>query len=353
MIDLKELANSLSPHRIIELVEGLGVDRYIEKDDCIIFPTICHNADAHEAKMKLYYYKRNKKFHCYTDCGDNFNIFTLFERRYKLLGIEYDFFRDIVLTIAEGTEINSTKDGFVTEYHSDFDEYKKENTEVNISNINPSLLNVYTFYATPEWLNDGISEQTMRDYNIKYSIDENKIIIPHYDVDGNLIGIRGRALNEEDIVVGKYMPVQIEGKIMSHPLGYNVYGLNLVKDNIKRMGMAIVAESEKSCLQYNTMFGLNSNICVAVCGSSLGAYQFELLLRAGAEKVLIAFDKEGTSWEEQEKYYQKLKNFCERYKNKCQTGFIWDSKNLLSLKDSPFDKGKDTFLKLYKGAIWL
>ena len=34
-------------------------------------------------------------------------------------------------------------------------------------------------------------------------------------------------------------------------------------------------------------------------------------------------------------------------------GFIYDSKNLLELKQSPTDRGKETFLKLYKGAIWL
>ena len=40
MIDLKELANNLPPKRIIQLVQNLGADRYIEKDDYIIFPTI-------------------------------------------------------------------------------------------------------------------------------------------------------------------------------------------------------------------------------------------------------------------------------------------------------------------------
>ena len=84
----------------------------------------------------------------------------------------------------------------------------------------------------------------MKQYNIKYSIEQNKIIIPHYDINNNLIGIRGRALNEEDLSIGKYMPVQIEGTIYSHPLMYNLYGLNIVKDNIKKYKMAIVAESE-------------------------------------------------------------------------------------------------------------
>ena len=49
---------------------------------------------------------------------------------------------------------------------------------------------------------------------------------------------------------------------------------------------------------------------------------------------------------EREKYFNKLKSFCERYKNICNMGFIYDTKNLLELKQSPFDRGKDIFKQL-------
>jgi len=353
MSNLSELANSLTPEDIIKLVTELGADRYIETDNYIQFPTICHNVDPSEAKMKLYYYKKNKKFHCYTACGDNFNIFTLFERRYQLLGIEYNFFQDIVLKVKAESKISPITQGFDNKYISTMDKYAKQETIVDIPHLNPSLLNIYTFYATPMWLEDGISEETMRQYNIKFSINENKIIIPHYDVQGYLIGIRGRAINPEDVIKGKYMPVYIEGKIKAHPLGYNLYGLNLVRGNIKRKKIAIVGEGEKLPMQYNTMFGHNENIAVATCGSNLTNYQVDLLIKSGAERILIAYDKEGKDWQEQQEYYKKLYNFCKTYSYKCKMGFIYDSQNLLELKDSPTDRGKETYLKLYKGAIWL
>ena len=44
-IDLKKVEQELTPERIIELVTGLGADRYEEKNDYIIFPTICHNEE--------------------------------------------------------------------------------------------------------------------------------------------------------------------------------------------------------------------------------------------------------------------------------------------------------------------
>jgi hypothetical protein len=76
--------------------------------------------------MKLYYYKDNKKFHCYTDCGDTFNIYTLFERRYQLLGKQYNFYRDIVQVIAEGTEVEDFSKSFFYKYNSDFDKFEKQ-----------------------------------------------------------------------------------------------------------------------------------------------------------------------------------------------------------------------------------
>ena len=105
---IKEIEMSLEPEQIIELVSELGSDRYIEKADYIQFKTICHNINPEEASLKLYYYKKNKRFHCYTDCGDNFGIAELFKRRFELLNKPYNFYQDIVLPIAGKTDF----DGF-------------------------------------------------------------------------------------------------------------------------------------------------------------------------------------------------------------------------------------------------
>ena len=218
--------------------------------------------------------------------------------------------------------------------------------------LDPAILNPFIFYPTQEWLSDGISEEVMKLYNIRYSINENKIIIPHYNYKGNLVGIRGRALNEDS--EAKYMPIISNGNIYKHPLAYNLYGLNMVAGNIKRIGMAIIAEGEKSVLQYDTMFGHHDNICVATCGSSLHDYQINLLICAGARRILLAYDKEGATKKEAENYYSKLRHICNNYKNKIQMGFIQDMDNLLELKDSPTDKGREIFLKLYwKNTVWL
>lgn len=242
-IDLKKLLEEISDERIIEIVTELGSDYYEDKGNYIVFKTICHNENAEDASMKLYYYKQNKKFHCYTDCNENFNLFTLFKKRYELLGVEYNFYKDIVLKIVKGQKIKFISQDFNNPYKTIYHSTKKPN--VKLEKYPERILNLFiTDYAPVEWLDDGINEETMRLYNIRYSIESNKIIIPHYDINNNLIGIRGRNLNKEDIEIGKYMPVQIQDKIYSHPLMFNLYGLNIVKENIKKYKMAIVAESE-------------------------------------------------------------------------------------------------------------
>lgn len=354
MIDLKELQLSLPNEYIIELVSELGSDEYKETDDAIIFKTICHNHSCDDASLKLYYYKKNKMFHCYTECGCNFNIYELFKKRYELLGISYNFYKDIVLKVAQHSKVNEIENGFYDVYKSELERYKPYSIELNLTPVNPNILNTFSIFYTPEWKADGISEAAMETFQIKYSIPQNKIIIPHYNKDNILIGIRGRALNEEDIAIGKYMPVQIGDKIYSHPLGYNLYGLNLNKENIKKRKIAIVFESEKSVLLYETLFGRENNIAVATCGSNFSLYQFKLLKETGAERIIIAFDKEGENWKEKEKYREKLVKLCKRYSNECLMGFITDTKNLIRLKDSPIDRGEKIFKQLYKeGVVWI
>ena len=353
-IDLKQVEQDLTNEDIIRLVTGLGADRYEEKEKCIIFPTICHNVDPADASMKLYYYPHNHKFHCYTDCGENFNIFQLFEKRYELLHKEYDFYHDIILKIVEGKDFSVEEEGFQVKYQSIGDKYVKQQTSIEIEPIPRKLLNVFTFYPTVEWLNDGISVEAMKEFDIRYSISQNRIIIPHDDPDGQLIGIRGRFLNEEDVVNGKYMPVVIEGKMYNHPLGYNLYGLYKNKDNIRRKRFAIAFEGEKSVLQYETMYGRNNNIAVATCGSSLSLYQVKLLAAAGAERILVAYDNPATlEMDEMNKHYMKLKAMCERYKYIAQIGFIFDAKHLLGAKDSPTDRGRSVFEEVIKYSQWI
>ena len=51
-------------------------------------------------------------------------------------------------------------------------------------------------------------------------------------------------------------------------------------------------EGEKSCLLYQSYFGISSDISVACCGSSISSIQLMMLLNAGAEEIVVAFDRQ-------------------------------------------------------------
>ena len=356
MIDLQELQNSLTNDEIITLLTNLGADRYEEKAGYIIFPTICHNIESSEASMKLYYYEDNKVFKCYTECDEAFNIFGLVNKRFTLLGKnrvetreekinENDYtFYDIIRFILNSTQIQVSNG---QEYYKSLSKKYEKNEDPILLNFNKGILNVFSKYYPIEWLQEDISENTMDVFDIRFSKNKNTIIIPHYDLNSNLIGIRGRALDEEEIkYYGKYHPVEIEGIMYSHPLSLNLYGLNIAKDAIKRKKKVIIFEGEKSVLKSYEYYKDNS-IAVASCGSHININQIKLLIKNfDINEIIIALDKEYTNYHEMSDYGIKIKNMCKKYSQYCDFSIIKDKQNILGFKDSPIDRGKQNFESL-------
>lgn len=327
-------------------MKSLGANLVKETETYLIFPTICHNHNANEASSKLYYYKNNHLFYCYTEC-DALNIFQFLKMYYKTRNIEYDWYQDI-LEVVKNCTISKDIHDFSIKREKYSDKYKKQQAP-KLVEYPSELLQIFEKRYPVEWLNDGITRAAMDKFNILYSISQNKIIIPHYDIKGRLIGIRGRALNDWEVEAGaKYMPVQIEGKWYKHPLSLNLYGLNKTRVNIKRTGIVYLFESEKSTLQLEGFNMLNCS--AAVCGSNFNKYQLKLLMKyCRPKEIVICFDKEEKPG--QDKYFNKLYSICEKYKNYCNFSFIYDRENLLDMKDSPTDKGEEVFRQLLKRRI--
>lgn len=348
-VDIKD---SLTPEQIISILQKLGVDRYQDTEKAIIFPTICHNSNISEASMKLYYYKDTKLFHCYTECSDSFDIFELFKRFYQARGISYNFYNDIYYVILNDVKIDIDDfDAFT--YEAQAEKYQRKKKEITLTEYPEGLLNLFVHQYPAEWIEEGITPATMDKYNIRYSISQNKIIIPHYDVHNRLVGIRGRALNPEEAEKGKYKPIWIEGKMYNHPLSLNLYGLNYTKPAIDRSRRVIIFESEKSVLLMDSYFGEENN-SVAICGSSFNKNQLKLLLKyTKAVEFIIALDKEyskiGTK--KSESYFNKIREICQKYNKYGSFYYLADKEGLLREKDSPIDRGPDIFLRLLEKKI--
>lgn len=351
-MNANQVIETLSFTDIKSLLDDLGGEPYEQGDD-LFSRSVCHNP-AHTGKHKLVYYAESKRFHCFSECSCSFNVFGLIERSKNMkFGQAFHYICD-KFNINSGFKIGFGSEKDDTVDMSFFKKFAERPETITINPLDKNILRTYYDYPHMDWINDGISVRAMANFEIKFSINSNQIIIPHFDVSGNLIGVRARNLNEEDIEAGrKYMPVFYKNKILKHPTGGALYGLNKNLESIKQQKTVILFESEKSVLQLAS-FKPDMSIGTALSGSSITDTQIKILISLGIENVVIGTDKEFDEiGSPKEKFYaEKIeKIFVDRLASYFNVFVLWDLDGSLDLKDSPTDKGLETFEKLWKNKI--
>ena len=359
-----EVRKKLGIGQIFELLLEWGGDPAYT-DFGIVSATICHNPPG-EGSRKLYYYSNTDLFHCFTGCANtSFDIFELVVKIASIQwGKEYDL-NDAVRYIAiryglageEELEDDSLIDWKtfnaydrvqsleIKDYHAELKPYD----DIILDRLN------YNVKILP-WLKEGITPEVMTHARIGYFPATAQITIPHFDKDGKFVGLRGRSLCQPDIdMYGKYRPMVINKQQYNHPLGMNLYNLNNSKEQIQIAHKAIIFEGEKSCFLYQSYFGIDNDISVACCGSSISAYQIQLLLDYNVKEIIIAFDRQFQEIGDDEFKHltNNLTKINDRYKNYVDISIIFDKKMITGYKCSPIDCGKDTFLKLWRERIKL
>ena len=359
-----EVRKKLGIGQIFELLLEWGGDPAYT-DFGIVSATICHNPPG-EGSRKLYYYSNTDLFHCFTGCANtSFDIFELVVKIASIQwGKEYDL-NDAVRYIAiryglageEELEDDSLIDWKtfnaydrvqsleIKDYHAELKPYD----DIILDRLN------YNVKILP-WLKEGITPEVMTHARIGYFPATAQITIPHFDKDGKFVGLRGRSLCQPDIdMYGKYRPMVINKQQYNHPLGMNLYNLNNSKEQIQIAHKAIIFEGEKSCLLYQSYFGIDNDISVACCGSSISAYQIQLLLDYNVKEIIIAFDRQFQEIGDDEFKHltNNLTKINDRYKNYVDISIIFDKKMITGYKDSPIDINPDIFLRLWKERIKL
>ncbi len=372
-----DIKMSLTIDQVFEFCEDFGGEPQMSSDGTFfVSKTICHNA-AGEGSHKLYYYDNTKLFFCYTDCGDSFDIYELLVKIKALNGekkiaktkegVQYkrdwnlpeaiDFIARYFNYIND-EEFNTFGSGELLSDWKILERYNESIKEKKVVELAIYDKKILSFLPRPlilPWQKEGISIDIMNSYGIAYNPVNHAIVIPHYDINNNLVGVRERTLIRENEKNGKYKPAIINYKMYNHPLRFNLYNLNNSKDNIKNLKKAIIWEGEKSCLLYASYFGKDNDITVACCGSSLSDYQVQLLLSLGTEEIIIGFDKQFKEAGDKEwiKWTKKLKDLHIKYSRYCQISFLFDNKELLGYKESPIDAGPEIFMQLYKERVFL
>lgn len=73
-LDKELIRSNLNTDDITLILSELGSSSPIfDKEKNPIYTTVCHDGNSH----KLYYYVESKKFHCYSGCQTNYDIYEL------------------------------------------------------------------------------------------------------------------------------------------------------------------------------------------------------------------------------------------------------------------------------------
>lgn len=359
------IKNSLTIEEVKKIVNKLGGDCYFKTNNILICETICHNHIDEEKSHKLYYYSNTKLFKCYTECADTFDIFELLIKVQNLNNPNSEITLIKAVKIIESFLnkrfnyaqffLREEADQLIPKQEKLISK-NKENYEYNFCVYDKKILDFLDKVVVKEWIEEGISANTQQKYNIHFYAPDGQIIIPHYDINGALIGIRGRYL-EDDLceMYGKYRPAYIHQQLYNHPLSFSLYGLDKTHLNISKYKKAIIFEGEKSVMLYDSYFGSKENISVACCGSSISKQQIDLLLKLGVNEIIIALDRQykEVNDEENKKYLINIRKLAAKMIDFCNVSVIYDSEYELDYKDSPIDKGKEIFIKLFQKRIFI
>lgn len=362
--DKMEVRSYLTTENIFELlVDWGGEPEYT--DFGIICATICHNPPG-DGSRKLYFYENSGLFSCYTGCNGTFDIFELTIKVFNIQNKKIIDLNEAVRWVAYHFGFNPTyieEEETKLEDWDIFNNYDKiqstsfEKKNFELPEYDKAILSRLNYEVKLEpWLKENISQGSLNHNKIGFYPGMDQITIPHFDKDGRFVGLRGRTLSADDAEkYGKYRPIVINRLLYNHPLGMNLYNLNNSKDNIKTLGKAIVFESEKSCLKYQSYFGVENDISVACCGSNISDYQIQLLIDAGAKEIIIAFDRQFKDIGDNEYKHlvSNLKKIHKKYNTIVNITFIFDKFKITGYKSSPIDEGIDKFLKLFKERIIL
>ena len=206
-----------------------------------------------------------------------------------------------------------------------------EKIERKILNFTNDYLNKYNDELPQEWLNEDMTEEALRKYNIMIDPNANRIVYPVFDADNNFIGVKGRTRIDvyKELGIAKYINYNKIGEI-------NFFqGFQQAEFKIPRT--IIIFEGVKSCIKA-WGWGIKNTVASETAALSIG--QLHFLIKNNFYEVIIA-------WDTDQQFKDIISNDkIQILKKFTKVSVIRDVNHLLDNKMSPTDKGETIFRKL-------
>lgn len=331
-MDVVELQNQIIAHptKIADLLEVMGFEHIKDNDTYYSFQNL--NGDNPKAVV---IYKSNLKYINFSH-GSQGNLFTL------VMETKHYSFPESLKFVASKLNL------YVSNVHVKlpFGGFYKDLCVDTLDTV--CKLSTYSEKKLPDakslswkFLKDGVSLQVQQQLGIRYSHDDNAVLIPIYDIDHELVGCKARN-NDPDVDMAHrwfmYMPYKKSGV---------VYGLDVNYKSIITHQRGVIFEAEKSVMQG---LSFDFHLGMAIGGHNLSKQQVLLIQSLNINEIIVAFDQ-GLNEEEVKYETKKLLITTKHFSNKVY--YIYDREGKYMPKDSKFspsDQGKEVFINLLKNC---
>lgn len=353
-IDVKKLKKSLSLAHHKQIMQALGIPSYSENSTQIVYYTGDKNVDSYKGSPKLYFYKDTSIYVGMT-AGRSYDIISLVQTRLALLKQPCSFL-DACQFILDTTNINPDsisrvkKEGHVYDW-SNLERFIKVRKYGNqLSEYNRNIIDTLPPLYPQAWIDEGISEETMDKYQIRYYERCNQTVIPCFDDEARLVGVRVRNWDKDRVEQAKYMPlVTLDGQCYKFNTNQVFYGINYNKPEIERTGKVIIVESEKAVMKLDTYMG-EHNIALGMYGSNLGIQRRNQLIKMGVNTVSYVVDNDFIGQDDAffEQWREKIQRFIKLWDGFCRVEIVWDNLGLLGPKENATDRTKEVWEQLWE-----
>nr|DAG87196.1 MAG TPA: DNA primase [Herelleviridae sp.] len=353
-VDVKKLKKALTLSHYDTILRELGIPIFSKSNTEWRCWTGDKNKDPYQGSPALVFYTDTKIFFGMT-MGRSYDCISLVQTRLNLLGQTCSFL-DACNWILEKTGLDPTKiTKPLTNNHvydwSELERFVRVRKYGNqLPEYNRNIIDTLPLLYPQAWIDEGISEETMAKYQIRYYERCNQTVIPCFDDEARLVGVRVRNWDKDRVEQAKYMPlITLDGQCYKFNTNQVFYGINYNKPEIERTGRVIIVESEKAVMKLDTYMGRH-NIALGMYGSNLGIQRRNQLIKMGVNTVSYVVDNDFIGQDDEffEQWREKIQHFIKLWDGFCRIEIVWDNLGLLGPKENATDRTKEVWEQLWE-----